>query len=178
MKMLLTSLVAVCLAFFIFPVSASVLYVDLNCTNPTPPYADLTTAAVSIQDAIDAATNGDLILVNDGVYQVGFRVTLETVTAADPPKTISVTNRIVVNKPLTIQSINGPATAFISGGGIFRCVSLTNGATLSGFTLSNGARDRFRKPRSLGIRPMQSTAAVWPVQPPISTDRPWFPTVC
>jgi hypothetical protein len=40
---------------------AATFYVDVNCVNPTLPYADLTTAAVSIQDAVDAATNGDLI---------------------------------------------------------------------------------------------------------------------
>ena len=120
---------------------AATFYVDVNCVNPTLPYADLTTAAVSIQDAVDAATNGDLILVNDGVYQNGFRTTQESLSITINPPThfLTVTNRVVVDKPVTVQSLNGPAVAVITGSGVYRCVSLTNGATLSGFTLTNGA---------------------------------------
>ena len=126
--------------FLVLRTGAATFYVDINSANPTPPYADLTTAAVSIQTAVDAATNGDLILVNDGVYQDGFRVTNESITKGSPPipSTISVTNRLVVAKALTVQSINGPSTVFINGGGIYRCVYLTNNAVLSGFTLQNG----------------------------------------
>jgi parallel beta-helix repeat protein len=126
-------------SLFAISIQATTFYVDVNSANPTPPYTDLTTAAVSVQDAVDAATNGDLVLVNDGVYQDGFRVTQEWVASDLQPKTISVTNRIVVNKSLTVQSLNGPSAAFISGGGIYRCAYLTNGAVLSGFTLMNGA---------------------------------------
>jgi len=118
--------------------SASVLYVDVNTTNPAPPYGSLTSAAASNQTAVDAATNGDLILVNDGFYLDGFAVTKESVTDGLEPKTISVTNRVVVDKPLTVQSINGPSAVFISGSGMYRCIYLTNGVVLSGFTLMNG----------------------------------------
>ena len=125
--------------FCIFRAFASVLYVDINSTNPTPPYVDLATAAVSIQNAVDVATNADLILVNDGIYQDGFRVTQEPISSGIQPKTIPVTNRLVLGKALIVQSLNGPLTAFINGGGCYRCVYLTNGAVLSGFTLTNGA---------------------------------------
>jgi len=41
-------------------VSAAVFYVDVNSTNATRLTADWSTAATNIQDAVDAATNGDL----------------------------------------------------------------------------------------------------------------------
>jgi hypothetical protein len=134
MKIHPTEFAAVLLILWSCHAPASVLYVDLNSTNPVAPYADLSTAAVTIQDAVDAATNGDLVLVNDGVYQVGGR------TNQEPgfPRSDGVTNRVLVGKPVAVQGINGPAATFISGSGTDRCVYLTNGASLSGFSLING----------------------------------------
>src|SRR4029077_5228705 len=98
-------------------------YVDLNSVNPSPPYSDWTSAATNIQDAVDASTNGDFIRVSDGIYQVGFR------TDFSPPPIGQVeTNRLLVGKPIAIQSLNGPTTTIVDGGGIYRCVNLTNGA--------------------------------------------------
>jgi len=117
--------------------SAAVLYVDLNSTNSTVPYSNWAAAAVTIQDAVDAASAGDLILVGDGRYGAGGRAVYGTLT-----------NRVAVTKPITVQSVNGPAVTIIegrrvlgttNGNGAFRCAYLTNGATLSGFTLTNGA---------------------------------------
>ena len=128
----------VCLTFFILHASSATFYVDLNSTNPVSPYADWSTAATNIQSAIDASTNGDLILVTNGVYQTGG----QTVNG------YALTNRVVINKGVTVQSINGASATIIqgyqmpgatNGDSAVRCVYMTNNATLIGFTITNGA---------------------------------------
>ena len=111
---------------------AAVFYVNVNGTNPTPPYADWSTAATNIQDAIDASTDGDTVLVTNGLYATGGELVYG-----------GLINRVVVNKAVTVQSVNGPALTLIQGipknasQGV-RCVYLTNNAVLSGFCLTNG----------------------------------------
>ncbi|HSY20212.1 MAG TPA: immunoglobulin domain-containing protein [Candidatus Acidoferrales bacterium] len=107
-------------------------YVNVNGTNPVTPFLDWTTAATNIQDAIDAAVAGDFITVTDGVYQVGGRVMFNLMT-----------NRVAINKAVTVQSVNGPAVTTIrgnrpQGNSAVRCVYVTNNAVLSGFTLLGG----------------------------------------
>jgi hypothetical protein len=137
MKRSILHLAAIYFLTFSFNTSAAVLCVDLNSPNPISPYADWGTAATNIQDAVDAAGDGDRIWVTNGIYETGGRLVFGTTT-----------NRVAINKAVTVQSVNGPAVTVIKGYqipgttnglGAVRCVFLTNGAVLTGFTLTNGA---------------------------------------
>jgi hypothetical protein len=123
--------------FYAFEAFSGALYVDLNSQNPTPPFASWISAATNIQDAIDAASEGDEIIVTNGIYQTGAR-----------PAHGITSNRVAVTKAVTVESVNGPLVTIIqgyqmpgttNGVGSIRCAYLTNGATLSGFTLVGGA---------------------------------------
>lgn len=98
---------------------------------PVSPFTNWVTAATNIQDAVDAANAGDFVVVSNGVYGTGGRVVYG-----------NSTNRVVVDKPVTLQSVNGPATTAIQGysfrSSSIRCVYLTNNAALLGFTITNG----------------------------------------
>ena len=102
-------------------------YVNLNNPAPVPPYTSWATAATNIQDAVDAAVAGDSVYVTNGIYQSGNRV--KSVT----------TNCVVVTNAVSILSVSGAAQTVIDGGSVKRCVYLAAGATLTGFTLANGA---------------------------------------
>jgi hypothetical protein len=136
--------------------SATVLYVDLTSTNPTPPYTNWVTAATNIQDAVDVASAVDQVLVTNGIYQTGARVVSG-----------SMTNRLAVTKAIRVQSVNGPAVTVIrgyqmpgvmNGSNAVRCVYLASGARLIGFTLTNGASQNDTYPPTFGN---QSGAGVW-----------------
>src|ERR1035437_11017816 len=110
---------------------ATTFYVEAANSTPAAPFTNWPTAATNIQDAIDAASDGDLILVTNGLYNTGGRVVYG-----------SLTNRVVINKAVTVQSVNGPALTTIqgyqsaanSGSNNVRCVYMTNNVTLNGFT--------------------------------------------
>jgi len=125
--------------------NGATFYVAQYSINPTPPYAGWSTAATNIQDAINAAGTGDEVLVTNGTYGFGGLAMSGTLT-----------NRVALNKALTVQSVNGPWGTFITGAGAtnganaVRCAWLTNGATLTGFTLTGGATTLTGAPNNSG----------------------------
>lgn len=126
---LLTSLLLVARA------DAAFLYVNVSNAVPVAPYTNWLSAATNIQEAVDYASVGDTVLVSNGVYAVGGSKAFNGL----------LTNRVTVTKPITVQSVNGPWVTTIRGAGMtnnaaaVRCVWLTNGAALVGFTLEGGA---------------------------------------
>jgi hypothetical protein len=120
------------------PVLATTRYVNLSNPAPTPPYTNWPVAATNIQDAIDASNPGDVILVTNGLYNTGSRTVIDSTPC-----------RVVINKPVSVRSVNGPEATVIEGFALpgsfpwspssVRCAYLTNGAALTGFTLTNGS---------------------------------------
>ena len=111
--------------------------VDPASASPQAPYSTWQTAATTVQDAIDGAVDGDIVLATNGVYSRGGKVMVS-----------DLTNRVALNKALTVISVNGYANTVIegqwdsvttNGPGAIRCVWIGNGAVLNGFTLRNGA---------------------------------------
>ena len=137
-------------AFAIRPGNAALRYVDLNSTNPAPPFASWSTAAQRIQDAVDVADSGDTVLVANGQYRTGGQVVSGVTNEYNGPGlpgtalTIpgATTNRVAITKAIRVESVNGFERAAIEGSSDatnpVRCAYLTNGAVLSGFTLTNG----------------------------------------
>jgi hypothetical protein len=112
------------------------LYVWQGSSYPGPPYASWETAAHTIQDALDCALPGDIVLVTNGVYAESGRAVHS-----------SMTNRVVVGSGVELRSVNGPGLTVIvgaaapggtNGDGAIRCAYLGTNALLSGFTLTNG----------------------------------------
>ncbi len=104
----------------------------------SPPFTNWVTAATNIQAAIDVSTTGDIVLVTNGTYQTGGRTAPGSLT----------TNRVVIDKAITVKSVNGPVVTVIrgafqpggtNGNAAIRCAWMTNNAVLAGFTLTNGA---------------------------------------
>lgn len=111
--------------------------VDASGNAPTPPFQSWATAATNIQDAIDAAAGGAFILVTNGIYSTGGKTMFG-----------AMTNRVAIDKPITLASVNGPASTIIQGApdpistngpAAVRGVWMTGGAILSGFTVQRGA---------------------------------------
>jgi hypothetical protein len=123
--------------------SAATHYVSPGSTNPMPPYTNWVTAATDIQDAVDVAARGDVVVVTNGVYASGSKA-LPLWT----PRLKAGLTRLAITNAVTVRSVNGPQFTVIQGSqnpsstngvGAVRCVALIFGARLIGFTLTNGA---------------------------------------
>ena len=133
-SVLLTGLLLCC------AVPADTHYVDINNATPAAPYTNWVTAATTIQDAVDAASSNDTVLVNDGIYDSGVR------------EVDSMNNRIAITEAIRVESVNGPKHTIIMGAGplgpaAIRCAVVYAGGELCGFTLTNGHT------RSMGTAP-------------------------
>ena len=139
-KLLLSSALFLALALH---ASAAVLYVDVNSANPMPPYTNWATAATNIQDAVDTASAGDEVVVTNGLYAVGEKAGYDGWLSTG-------FNRVAITSAMILRSVNGPQFTVIDGGGAVRCAYLTNGASLCGFTLTNGWTDGGQNGWSMG----------------------------
>ena len=110
-------------------IHAATRYVDPENSSPQAPYTSWETAATTIQAAVDAASDGDTVWVADGNYDTGGKVVGSNET----------TNRLVIDKAIAVQSVNGPEhTAIVGESSAVRCVWMGSGALLGGFALSHG----------------------------------------
>ena len=100
-------------------------YVSLSSTNPVAPFTSWATASTNIQNAIGAASAGEMVVAGNGVY--------------DPMAILGpVTNRVTLTNGITLMSLYGPKVTMIYGGFQTRCVYVGSNAVLIGFTLTNG----------------------------------------
>ena len=97
---------------------ATTIYVDANNLNPKWPYSSWGSAATSIQEAVDVATDGDSVFVTNGNY--------------------ILTSEISVTKSIRIETVNGPSETILNGNGVCRGFNLgSNECVVSGFTVTN-----------------------------------------
>src|SRR5690348_9047889 len=93
-------------------VLAATHYVSQTGANPTPPYSSLDTAAHNIQDAVDAASDGDTVLVAAGQYVL--------------------TNQVTVTKAIVLESINGANQTYLIAQSNIWCLWVSNSLAIVG----------------------------------------------
>jgi hypothetical protein len=120
----------------ILPASRAATYYVATSGSDAAAGTNWATAKVTIQAAVNLTTNGDLVLVSNGVYSTG----------ATLPSGLTISNRVMITNQIILQSANGPAVTQITG-------SYASGASpanvrcllfdcptgmISGFTLYSG----------------------------------------
>ncbi len=106
-------------------------YVNISNATPASPYTDWSSAATTIQDAVDQTLDGDIVLVADGTYDSGGMMIG------------SLSNRVAITNSIEVRSVNGPLQTIIKGNGLLgssaaRCVYMETNTLLGGFTILSG----------------------------------------
>jgi len=87
------------------------------------PYGTWQDAARDIQAAVDAADEGDTILVTNGTYVISKEITID--------------------RGVVVRSVNGPMSTLVQAAGAQRCFKLSAPKTLlAGFTITGGRADK------------------------------------
>lgn len=126
---------------------AATYYADASRVDDSGDGLTLVTAKRHIQAAVDLAAAGDTVLVAPGVYNEG--TTRDTLSKGQNE------SRVVLNKAITLKSLQGKAVTHIVGAwdpagdanglgpNAIRCITSTDttvaGTTIEGFTIRDGA---------------------------------------
>lgn len=96
-------------------------YVSLS-GNHVPPFSSWADASRDIQPAVDAADDGDRVIVNSGTYYLAAEVS--------------------VTRGVTIEGLNGAGSTIVDGNNAARCFFLDHDdVVLDGLTIRNGVSD-------------------------------------
>ncbi len=123
MKKIVVSIIIVLSSITVY---ADTWYVATNSVSDGPG-TSWSNAFHTIQQAVDVVSSNDTVLVTNGVYGSGYRVT--------PGYTC--TNRLVITNNITVCSVNGPDVTIIDGSNNVRGVYMSAGV-LRGFTIRSG----------------------------------------
>jgi parallel beta-helix repeat protein len=100
----------------------STVYISTETGSDTNSGASWADAKKTIQAGVDSVVSGGTVLISNGVY--------------------NLTDEIIVNKPLTLQSVNGPEVTIIDAQWYSRCLTISSDSvSVEGFTLRNGFAD-------------------------------------
>jgi hypothetical protein len=100
-------------------VLAAVRYVNAASPRPLSPYSSWETGSHTVEAAVAVAQDGETVLVTNGTYQLS--------------------STIVITRPLTLTSVNGPDATALDGNNARRCVSLQHPeALVTGLTIRRG----------------------------------------
>src|SRR5207244_1223224 len=99
-----------------YAIAQRTLYVSQNSPTPRSPYATWDTAAHTIQQAVDAADDGDTVLVAEGEYRLAAQISMA--------------------KAIVLRSDMGADRTLLNGQNNTRCLWISNSlAVVDGFTM-------------------------------------------
>ena len=148
----IASVVWLVLGCFVMSGFAATYYVDVTRSDDSGGGTSPTTAKKTIQAAVDLTTDGDIVSVYPGTYNLGSRVT---------PNGGAQMNRVCITNSITLLSMSGPSVTLIEGAAgsngsndvdSIRGVYLGTNATLSGFTVSGGYGILHTRCRAVDVR--------------------------